>query len=297
MAKIAVELEKAVAERRLGGGPGSAVARTLAVGAGWSVDDIICTSGPQDRAFEEAHSTVSIAVVAAGTFQYRSTSGRELMSPGALLLGNPGHCFECGHEHGEGDRCVAFRFAPEYFERIASDAGTRTGKTPFRVPRLAAIRPLSPLVARACRGVLAAGELDWEELAVGLAAQVLQLISGTRPRTITVEASSVARVTRAVRRIEQDAERSLTLSGLARESGLSPYHFLRVFEQVTGVTPHQYILRTRLRLAAIRLAERQGRVLDVALDSGFGDVSNFNRTFRAEFGVSPKAYRGMATLA
>ncbi len=297
MAKIAVELEKAVAERRLGGGPGSAVARTLACGAGWSVDDVICTSGPQDRAFEEAHSTVSIAVVAAGTFQYRSPSGRELMTPGSLLLGNPGQCFECGHEHAEGDRCIAFRFAPEYFERIASDVGVGTGKTPFRVPRVAAIPVLSPLVARAHTGIGAVGVVGWEELAVQLAAQVLQLMSETRPRASSVETSSIARITRAVRRIEQDAERSLTLSDLASESGLSPYHFLRVFEQVTGVTPHRYILRTRLRMAAVRLAEGRGRILDVALDSGFGDISNFNRTFRAEFGITPRAYRGMAIPA
>jgi AraC family transcriptional regulator len=72
---------------------------------------------------------------------------------------------------------------------------------------------------------------------------------------------------------------------------LSPYHFLRTFESLTGVTPHQYVLRTRLREAASRLAAETGRVLDVALDCGFGDVSNFNRAFRAEFGASPRQYR------
>jgi AraC-like DNA-binding protein len=78
---------------------------------------------------------------------------------------------------------------------------------------------------------------------------------------------------------------------MAREAGLSPYHFLRTFEHVTGVTPHQYVLRARLREAAIRLASGRDKVLDIALDSGFGDVSNFNRAFRTEFGVSPRRYR------
>ncbi len=79
--------------------------------------------------------------------------------------------------------------------------------------------------------------------------------------------------------------------GLGREAGLSPYHFLRTFERLTGLTPHQYVRRARLRQAAMRLAADPGRVLDIALDSGFGDVSNFNRAFRAEFGVSPRGYR------
>jgi AraC-like DNA-binding protein len=83
----------------------------------------------------------------------------------------------------------------------------------------------------------------------------------------------------------------LTLGSLAHEAGLSPYHFLRTFQHLTGVTPHQYILRARLREAAIRLLAREEKVLDIALDCGFRDVSNFNRAFRAEFGITPLVYR------
>ena len=100
--------------------------------------DVICTSGPKDALYEEMHSGVSIAIVLGGTFQYRSAAGRELMTPGSMLLGNAGDYFECGHEHGVGDRCVAFSFAPEYFAAIVGD---RT----FRVPRLPALRELSRL--------------------------------------------------------------------------------------------------------------------------------------------------------
>jgi AraC-like DNA-binding protein len=101
----------------------------------------------------------------------------------------------------------------------------------------------------------------------------------------------VARVTRVVRRIEAAPGRSATIVELAREARLSPFHFLRTFESLTGVTPHQYVLRARLRAAAARLAAGRARILDVSLEAGFGDLSNFNRAFRAEFGVSPGAYR------
>lgn len=64
-----------------------------------------------------------------------------------------------------------------------------------------------------------------------------------------------------------------------------------MFQRLTGVTPHQFILRQRLREAALRLSLDQALILDIALDCGFGDVSNFNRAFRAKFGVSPRTYR------
>jgi AraC-like DNA-binding protein len=53
-------------------------------------------------------------------------------------------------------------------------------------------------------------------------------------------------------------------------------------------------LRARLRQAAERLAASRDRVTDIALDVGFDDLSNFMRSFRAEFGVSPRRYRSAA---
>jgi AraC-like DNA-binding protein len=266
----------------------------LAQGDGWTVSDVVCTSGPDDRPFEERHSHFSIAIVAAGTFQYRSTAGREVMTPGSLMLGSAGQSFECGHEHGVGDRCVAFWYAPAYFERLAGDAGARGPAPGFGALRLPPLRALSPLVARACAGALGRADVPWEEIGIRLAAQAVQLSGGLPPRANAAPPGAVARVTQAVRRIERHPDDGLSLGSLAREARLSPYHFLRTFERITGVTPHQYVLRLRLRRAATALATEPAKVLDVALDSGFGDLSNFNHAFRAEFGVSPRAYRRQA---
>jgi AraC family transcriptional regulator len=82
-----------------------------------------------------------------------------------------------------------------------------------------------------------------------------------------------------------------SLAELARRAGLSPYHFLRTFKRVAGVTPHQWLLRARLREAARRLGAGRQPVTEIALDVGFEDLSNFMRAFRAEFGTSPRRYR------
>ena len=289
-------LNEAVKRRAVEGTPAGAAARVLTRGCGWSVADVVCTSGPSDRSFEEQHRNVTIALVAAGSFQYRSTTGRALLAPGSVMLGNAGHVFECGHAHGVGDRCISFSYAPEYFERATADAGCGTK---FRTPSLPPVRAMSAAVAQACAALTGNQEDDlaWEELGVRIAVEAARLANGRATEAQPVLPSAEARVTRVVRRIEEqpDAEHSLTL--LAEEARLSLYHFLRTFQSVVGLTPHQYVMRMRLRRAATRLVKDDASVLEIVLDCGFGDISNFNRSFRAEFGRSPRAFRKSRAVA
>jgi AraC-like DNA-binding protein len=111
-------------------------------------------------------------------------------------------------------------------------------------------------------------------------------------RAVTTVGRDVrAHVTDCVRAIERDPARPTSLDELASAAGLSSFQFLRAFRALTGVTPHQFVLRTRLRAAAARIAGDDARIIDIALESGFGDLSNFNHAFRAEFGVTPTAFR------
>jgi AraC family transcriptional regulator len=121
---------------------------------------------------------------------------------------------------------------------------------------------------------------------------------GRRPsadqRGVPLNAES--RVTRTVRTIHRHPGAALTLGQMARQTGLSPYYFLRTFERVAGLTPNQYVRRARLREAATRLVAESSKVIDVALDCGFTDISNFNRAFRTEFGLSPRKFRQIASV-
>jgi len=121
----------------------------LASGTGWRVEDVVCTSGPHDRPFEERHDGMCIAAVTRGTFRYRSSLGSAVFAPGALLLGNHGYCFECSHEHGVGDRCLSFQFAPQFLESVASAVpGARRGS--FTIPRLPPNNGSLPVGGRSC---------------------------------------------------------------------------------------------------------------------------------------------------
>jgi AraC-like DNA-binding protein len=297
LGKIAVLLNDACIEReRLGAEPGLD-ARTLAAGDGWAVEDVVCTYRPSDASFEERHARYRVALVGAGTFNCRGPHGRELLTPGSLLLGNAGEGFECGHEHGTGDRCLAFAYSPEMFERLAFEAGVR-GKPRLQGLRVPPVRMLASLVADSCAvwastamdGGRALPQIAWDELAVRLAAAAARF-AGAPTRAPRSPRNAERGVVRAVRLIDRDASQTLELDALAREATLSRFHFVRAFARATGLTPHGYVLRARLRRAAVLLATNDARIVDVALASGFRDVSNFNHAFRAEFGTTPRAHR------
>ncbi|SAL23837.1 AraC family transcriptional regulator [Caballeronia udeis] len=268
----------------------ASIPHLLASGTGWRVQDVVCTAGPHDRPFEEQHASLCIAAVTSGTFRYRSTQGSATLAPGAVLLGNEHHCYECSHEHSAGDRCVAFHFEAEFFEQIiVAVPGAR--RVSFDIPNLPPLPALIPIVA-AAQAARDNGDLAaLEELALCMAATVsAALVDAKRPTRLPT-ARDELRVAAALRRIEQESHQPLLLADLARDAAASPYHFLRLFLQVVGVTPHQYLMRTRLHEAAVRLRQSSESILSVALETGFNDVSTFNGHFKRIMGMSPSVYR------
>jgi AraC family transcriptional regulator len=277
-------LTAALEHKRLNGARGDIVDVPIASGKGWRVQDIVCTCGPQDRDAEELTTASSVALILSGTFIVRDRHGTSLLSEGSYFLASAGHCFACSHRHGEGDRCLSFRFEPDLFDRIAHDAG---GKPEFAHNRLTPVRPLAPLTARARLAMTQPALLD--EIAIELAGTAIELAGqGHRASAPSPHEGCMSEVLRYMAAHSAAPHR---ISGLARMARLSPYHFLRSFKATTGVTPHQWLLRARLRAAAEKLAATKTPVTNIALDVGFEDLSNFTRTFRAEFGASPREYR------
>lgn len=266
--------------------------RPLAQGEDWRLTEFRCEAGPQDRPYEEQHGRFSIAAVAEGSFTYRASHGSALLHPGALMLGNAGACFQCGHEHAKGDRCLALQMTPAYFEEVAASAA---GSCRFRfqsamLPAGAATLPLGLLLERSAgQGALAA-----ESLVATVVERVLALASGETPAA-GLPPRDARRISRVLRHIEANAEDALDLDRLAGIAAMSKYHFLRSFRRAVGAPPYRYLLNLRMRRAALALAEGRESVASVALGAGFGDLSTFNRRFRALFGTTPGAWRRRKT--
>src|SRR3984957_11993589 len=264
--------------------------RMLAAGDGWSLHEIVCRAGPSDRPFEERHDGFSVSAVVGGNFTYRSDAGQGLLYPGALLLGNNGSCFECGHAHGIGDRCISLNVHEEQFSEIAA-AATSTSRFRFSAPSLPPSLKALPIITHMEALSCAPSSLRSEELALRIIERAIAAMTGDQDHAAVPSGRETRRVIEAIRLVESDAAQPLELKDMAAVAGMSTYHFLRVFRRLTGMTPHQYLISARLRRAALALTSSRRPVIPGAPDAGFGDLSTFNKTFRAVFGRTPTEYR------
>ena len=85
-------------------------------------------------------------------------------------------------------------------------------------------------------------------------------------------------------------EPSPSIRDLAREAHMSPYHFIRQFEAVFGVTPHQFRIRSRLDLAKLLLAGGNHSVTEVCLETGFSSLGSFSDLFTRRIGTAPSVW-------
>lgn len=89
--------------------------------------------------------------------------------------------------------------------------------------------------------------------------------------------------------IQKNFGEKISLSSLAAECGMSPNYFCKLFRDITGQTPVEYITTYRLEMASEMLLDG-AKVTDVAYDCGFSDLSYFIHIFKKELGISPKQY-------
>ncbi|MBS5934997.1 MAG: helix-turn-helix domain-containing protein [Clostridiales bacterium] len=86
---------------------------------------------------------------------------------------------------------------------------------------------------------------------------------------------------------------NLTVDELAVIAGFSKFHFIRLFKQFTNVTCYEYLIQKRIELAERLLIEPNLTITQVALQSGFGSLSSFNRVFKVSKNCTPTEYKNM----
>ena len=250
-----------------------------------SVSDFRCSAGPDDTPFVEQYGCHSISYVRKGSFGCRSRGRCFELVAGSILVGHPGDEYVCSHDHVCGDECLSFFLSPELVEAIGDRA---------EVWRIGAAPPLPELMVLGELAQAAAdgrSDIGLDEVGALFASRFVEVVSQGARAPAVIKARDRRRAVETALWIDAHSHQEIDLEHAAAQAELSPFHFLRLFSGVLGVTPHQYLVRSRLRHAARLLADHDRPITDVAYDVGFGDLSNFVRTFHRAAGVSPRRFR------
>lgn len=234
---------------------------------------------------EETSRQYSVNLLERGGFSIRDGTRMTHVTPAELFLTAPGRVYRYVHaEEGSAptDVCIAVCFTDAARDELRGLVGA-----------LRVHQPVVPMNNRRAYlrnrlfGHLTASEdpLALEAIATELLAASIEARDGRlyRPAQLMWYAR---RVDAARRRLDAEFAAHHSLTELSRGAGMSPFHFARVFRELTGVPPHRYLLRRRLEAAAQQL--RQGAsVTDTCFAVGFRSLSHFIHAFRRTFGVSP----------
>jgi AraC family transcriptional regulator len=249
--------------------------------------DYRCEAGPDDVPFVELHTRASISYVRRGSFGCKTLGCHRELVPGSFLVGFPGDEFKCTHEHHDGgDECLSIQLAPDVVDELCGKSST------WRIGALPPVAELAVAAEFVQHAVTWRDDVGVDEAGLALVARFIRLRKGLTYAPQQLSASIRRRMVQTAQWLGANAVERIDLAAAAALAGLSPFHFLRSFKAVLGVSPHQFLLRTRLRVAANRLLDEQDvPVTTLALEVGFEDLSNFVRTFHRAAGVSPGTFR------
>jgi YesN/AraC family two-component response regulator len=112
------------------------------------------------------------------------------------------------------------------------------------------------------------------------------------PREIPYPPSHIPEnIGRSLAFIKKNLISPINLDQIARQACMSKFHFCRIFKKYIGATPMQYVINLRLRKAVTLLQRKDLKICDIALKSGFNDLSEFNKQFKKLYGSPPSSFR------
>lgn len=176
-----------------------------------------------------------------------------------------------------------------FLESVADEIGVSA------LPNQTILKLNDPLMRELVLALLRNGGSDRlyrESLGNTLAVHLLKATAERNKRASSVTGKLSSRqLHRAIDYLEAKLSEEIDLKSWAREVGLSPYHFARLFKKTTGLAPHQFVLHRRIERAKSILAASDIPLSSVAYDLGFANQSHFNRVFRQYVQMTPGEWR------
>lgn len=238
-----------------------------------------------------SHSTLSIGAVDGGQSVFTRDGQSQRLVKGDVVLIPASEVHSCNPENDGRWSYQMLYLDPAWVEGVVGEMGALDAVVLNRLPPEIAPQQVHERLTR-LNACLFSAEAD-EEKEAALLVFVGELFGEMHVRsTVREQPRDAERLRRVQANIAARCAESLSLDELAREAGMSRYHFVRAFGRVVGMTPHAWQLDQRI-VRARGLLEQGLSLADAALQLGFSDQSHFQRAFKQRVAATPGAYRRM----
>ena len=248
--------------------------------------DVVCTEGCGSGRHEEQCQAASLAFVRSGTFVRRDRMGRHVADATRVVFFDPAEPYMVDHPVPGGDRSTVLLFDEATLREAVRYA--RGNRSALR-PRHARRQRRHPPGASPPAGRRASARRRWRWKRRRCASCNSPPAARDTPLHGAAARRAAALAADAQVLIAGSFTGRITLDGLARTLGVSPFALCRAFRQATGSTVHQHLTSLRLATALEQLPRYHERLTDLALDLGFSSHSHFTQAFRSYFGRAPSA--------
>lgn len=217
---------------------------------------------------------------------------------GCVLVTKPGYERTVTHTHTVPDQCTIFDFKNEFYKELLEQYGRLAffQNNDIHSTLVKTNAETEFLHFHILRLVLThtAGKLEADNMVMDIIEKVLTRITDYTPDhriNARLKKTHLLTIERAKEYMNEHFASDISLSGIARYSYVSPFHFSRLFKTFTGCSPHQYLLALRLQHARLLLKNTSLPMADIAFTSGFNSVEHFTASFRQRYNHPPATFR------
>lgn len=274
------------------------VVHTLYQSGFYTICDFRCTCMECNTSAKEYTALFSLCFVRSGNFNYHIFRDTLDTYTGYALVNKPGYEYTVTHPAMLPDHCTVIRFTDTFYQRLITEhLQGRSGffHNPDRPSTLIKTGPGEEYLHRHLIHHISHASVSRLEADTWVMELLAQVTGGLQavvqpPITSRQKKAHLYTIERAKEYIADNLCADLSLDSIAGHCCVSPFHFARIFRTFTGTSPHQYLLATRLKHAALLL--RAGKpVADAAYLSGFNSLEHFSATFSKRYTVPPSRFR------
>ena len=277
-----------------------AAIRTLFKSDSFEVTDFVCQCTECGFSGVEYQNHFSICYVRRGSFLFKIFSGELECFNNRFLINKPGFTHRVKHYHSQADQCLIIGFKSGFYDRIRDVYGLPLNgflNNEEIHSLLLNSNPETEYLIYRLKNILIKKDPDDLEID-GIILQLIEKIFHLNDLKTTIISEKQKRdwlpaIEKSREWVQENFAEEITMEQLARVSHMSPFHFNRVFKQVTRLSPYQYLLNFRMHHASHLLKTTDEAISDIGWSVGFKRPDHFSYAFKNFKGFSPQQFRNI----